>query len=123
VKGVILDRDGTLVDEGGPGGDPTLARPCDCRKPAPGLLLQLGAELGLDFAESWMIGDTSSDVDAAARAGLRAGLLLDTRRCELCPNKACGAMGTPALVAPRFDALAALILAAAGGDAPQPRHD
>ncbi len=74
--------------EGGPGGDPALARPCDCRKPAPGLLLGLCSTLGLDPAASWMLGDGEPDVGAARAAGMRAGLLLDTRRCELCPHKA-----------------------------------
>jgi D-glycero-D-manno-heptose 1,7-bisphosphate phosphatase len=105
--------------EGGPGGDPALARACDCRKPAPGLLTGLARELGLDAAASWMIGDTAADVEAARRAGMRAGLLLDTRRCELCPLRS-GAGGrgggneaviAPDRVAPRLDALARAILA------------
>ena len=96
--------------EGGPGGDPALARACDCRKPEPGLLLGLARELGLDPAASWMIGDTAADVEAARRAGMRAALLLDTRRCELCPLKDCDRLA-PDRVAPRFDALVAAILA------------
>ena len=71
--------------EGGPGGNPTLVRECDCRKPAPGLLLRLADKLGLSLEKSWMIGDTASDVEAGRRAGTRTGLLLDGRRCELCP--------------------------------------
>ncbi len=73
--------------DGGPGGDPALARACDCRKPAPGLLLQLQRELGFDPGESWMIGDSAVDVEAGRRAGMRTGLVVDTRRCELCPLK------------------------------------
>jgi D-glycero-D-manno-heptose 1,7-bisphosphate phosphatase len=99
--------------EGGPGGDPALARACDCRKPAPGLLVGLARDLGLDAASSWMIGDSAADVEAARRAGMRAGLLLDTRRCELCPLRDRGAAEAiaPDLVAPRFDRLAQAILA------------
>ena len=50
---------------------------CDCRKPAPGLLLQAATALGLRLSESWMIGDSTRDTEAAARAGTR-GILLET---------------------------------------------
>ncbi|HLM85034.1 MAG TPA: HAD family hydrolase [Solirubrobacteraceae bacterium] len=52
-----------------------LARRCDCRKPAPGMLLGAGAELGLDLAHSWMLGDTDADVAAGRAAGCRTVLL------------------------------------------------
>ena len=42
---------------------------CDCRKPAPGLILKAAKELGIDIAESWMIGDKEMDLEAARRAG------------------------------------------------------
>jgi D-glycero-D-manno-heptose 1,7-bisphosphate phosphatase len=42
---------------------------CSCRKPAPGMLLALAAERGLDLARSWMIGDSLSDVQAGRAAG------------------------------------------------------
>lgn len=99
--------------EGGPGGDASLVGPCDCRKPAPGLLLRLRDELDLDPAETWMIGDTAADVQAARRAGMRAGLILETQRCELCPLRVGDerAPVSPDLVAPRLDALARAIVA------------
>jgi D-glycero-D-manno-heptose 1,7-bisphosphate phosphatase len=96
--------------EGGPGGEPELCRPCDCRKPAPGLLLGLCRELGLDPAASWMLGDSAADVGAARAAGMRAGLVLDTRRCELCPLKDGGGAPLADQVAPRFDGLVRAIL-------------
>ena len=91
--------------EGGPGGEAELARACDCRKPAPGLLLDLCRDLGLTPAQSWMVGDTRADVDAARRAGMRAGLLLDTRRCELCPLRDGGPPCSADVVEARFDRL------------------
>ena len=43
---------------------------CDCRKPAPGMLLLAEQELGLDLSASWMIGDKESDMNAAKAAGV-----------------------------------------------------
>jgi len=57
------------------GTDPELGRSCDCRKPAPGLLLSAAEELDIDLASSWMIGDTDSDVLAGKAAGCRTVLL------------------------------------------------
>jgi D-glycero-D-manno-heptose 1,7-bisphosphate phosphatase len=81
--------------KGGEGGDPSLVRDCDCRKPKPGMLNALIARLGADRAHSWMIGDGAGDVEAARAAGLRAGLVFATNRCELCPLR-----GGPAGLAP-----------------------
>ena len=44
---------------------------CDCRKPAPGMLLRAADEHGIDLAASWMIGDADSDVAAGRGAGCR----------------------------------------------------
>lgn len=43
------------------------------RKPAPGMLLQAAADLGLDLARSWAIGDMSRDLHAAIAAGIAEG--------------------------------------------------
>lgn len=48
---------------------------CDCRKPAPGLLLQAAAEHGVDLQASWILGDILTDVEAGRRAGCRTILL------------------------------------------------
>ncbi|WP_433936969.1 HAD-IIIA family hydrolase [Sorangium cellulosum] len=98
--------------EGGPGGDPALIGPCACRKPEPGMLTSIARDLDLDVATSWMIGDAPSDVAAARAAGMRAGLLLDRRRCELCPLRGEAELPCPDRAAPRLDLLAAEILAA-----------
>lgn len=42
---------------------------CACRKPAPGMLVAAAADLGLDVARSYFIGDQPTDMEAAARAG------------------------------------------------------
>lgn len=49
---------------------------CDCRKPAPGMFIQAIREHGIDPEISWMIGDKSSDMEAAAVAGVRNRVLL-----------------------------------------------
>jgi D-glycero-D-manno-heptose 1,7-bisphosphate phosphatase len=54
---------------------------CSCRKPAPGLLHQAQAELGLDLAASYLVGDAASDI-AAARAAGACGILVRTGRGE-----------------------------------------
>lgn len=96
--------------DGGPGGDPTLVGPCECRKPKPGMFREIIADLGLDAARSWAIGDTTSDVEAGRSAGLHTALLFDTKRCELCPLRN-GPACTPDVHAARFDAIAKAIVA------------
>jgi D-glycero-D-manno-heptose 1,7-bisphosphate phosphatase len=42
---------------------------CDCRKPAPGLLFRGRDEFGVNLAESIVVGDQLTDVQAAVAAG------------------------------------------------------
>ncbi|WP_394844308.1 HAD-IIIA family hydrolase [Pendulispora brunnea] len=86
-RGIPIAKVATCMHhpEGGAGGDSSLVGPCECRKPKPGLLLDLVRDLGLNPAHSWMLGDTSSDVEAGHAAGLRTGLIFAPNRCELCP--------------------------------------
>lgn len=49
----------------------SLAVVCDCRKPAPGMLLEAAGEHGIDLTRSWMIGDRHADVGAGIAAGCR----------------------------------------------------
>lgn len=48
---------------------------CDCRKPGIGMIQKAAAELNIDLAQSWMIGDTTTDVQTARNAGLRSILV------------------------------------------------
>jgi D-glycero-D-manno-heptose 1,7-bisphosphate phosphatase len=48
---------------------PELAVACDCRKPAPGMLLRAAAEHAIDLGRSWFVGDILDDVEAGNRAG------------------------------------------------------
>ncbi|WP_299442214.1 HAD family hydrolase [uncultured Rhodospira sp.] len=47
---------------------------CDCRKPAPGLLLRAMAEYPVDVRRSFMLGDRMRDVEAGRAAGVASYL-------------------------------------------------
>jgi histidinol-phosphate phosphatase family protein len=49
---------------------------CNCRKPAPGMLLAAAKEHQIDLRSSWMIGDSQTDVEAGRRAGCRTAQLV-----------------------------------------------
>ncbi len=51
---------------------------CACRKPNAALLHQAAADLGIDLARSYAIGDRWGDVQLAQTAGLRGGILVRT---------------------------------------------
>lgn len=59
-----------------------LAVDCDCRKPAPGMLVQAARELGLSLPDSLLIGDKPSDIEAARSAGLRHAYSVDSDNAE-----------------------------------------
>ncbi len=54
-------------------------RNSELRKPRPGMLFQAARELNLDLKQSWMIGDSASDVAAGHRAGCRTILVRSNR--------------------------------------------
>lgn len=52
---------------------------CSCRKPQPGLLLAAAEQLGIDLAQSYLVGDAISDIRAGKAAGCRTILVLTGR--------------------------------------------
>lgn len=49
---------------------------CECRKPKPGLLREIGSALGIaDFSSVIMVGDSLKDLQAAQSVGCRAALV------------------------------------------------
>jgi D-glycero-D-manno-heptose 1,7-bisphosphate phosphatase len=79
----LLSREGARVDayyfcphhpEAGEGG---YRIDCDCRKPLPGMLFRAAADLNIDLASSYIIGDKMADVEAGLRAGCRS-ILVET---------------------------------------------
>ncbi len=65
----------------------SLRGPCDCRKPAPGMLLDAARELDIDLTASWMIGDADTDVLAGRAAGCHTALV----RCSGSEHRRTGA--------------------------------
>jgi D-glycero-D-manno-heptose 1,7-bisphosphate phosphatase len=49
---------------------------CDCRKPAPGMLIDIAKKYNIDLAITYFIGDSLSDIQAAQNAGCLPGLVL-----------------------------------------------
>ncbi|WGM20776.1 HAD-IIIA family hydrolase [Paenarthrobacter sp. OM7] len=48
---------------------------CECRKPAPGMILAACHALGIEPSEAAYVGDIGTDMDAAAAAGARSVLV------------------------------------------------
>jgi D-glycero-D-manno-heptose 1,7-bisphosphate phosphatase len=54
---------------------PDIDGPCQCRKPAPGMILQGVKDFNLDISKCVLIGDMDSDLEAGRRAGIQASNL------------------------------------------------
>lgn len=52
---------------------------CSCRKPQPGMLLRATQELGIDLEESYLIGDSIGDIQAAQAVNAKAYMVLTGR--------------------------------------------
>jgi D-glycero-D-manno-heptose 1,7-bisphosphate phosphatase len=79
--------------------------PCDCRKPAPGMLLDAARSRDIELSASWMIGDSDVDIEAGRNAGCKTALLLPT-------NETAGEPGCAGTRAGRADVVATSILGA-----------
>jgi D-glycero-D-manno-heptose 1,7-bisphosphate phosphatase len=51
---------------------------CNCRKPAPGMLLDAARSRGIEMPVSWMIGDSDIDIEAGKNAGCKTARLVAT---------------------------------------------
>lgn len=49
---------------------------CSCRKPAPGMLFNAARDHEVNLAQSWMIGDSDTDIEAGKSAGCRTARIL-----------------------------------------------
>lgn len=64
-------------------------RQCECRKPAPGMLLRAATELNLDLSLSIMVGDKESDIEAGRRAGVKFCVRVSESATETDADWAC----------------------------------
>jgi histidinol-phosphate phosphatase family protein len=62
-------------DKGFAGEVAALKMDCECRKPRTGMITQAVSDLNIDISRSWMVGDTTIDMETARRAGLRTILV------------------------------------------------
>ncbi len=83
-------------------------RESDWRKPGPGMFRQAAADLSLDLARSWCIGDKDRDIAAGRNAGVGALVLFD-------PAVSATTRDHDVWIVPRLDAATALLLAEAAG--------
>lgn len=83
----LLGREGAYVDaiyycphhpdKGYPGERPEYKISCNCRKPLPGMLLSAAEAFNIDLAASWMVGDSTCDIQAGRAAGCKTVLIGD----------------------------------------------
>ena len=110
AEGIVIERLAVCMHhtKRSEGGDDSLVRECDCRKPKPGLLHELMTAMNVTPENAWMVGDSSGDVEAGKAAGVRTALVFNTARCELCPLRN-GPKRTPTLQRDSFLPLAEAI--------------
>lgn len=90
---------------------------CACRKPQPGLLVQIARHYGVDLVDSVLIGDALTDMDAGQSVGCRT-ILVRTGRGEEQMKTALRAGKNGFTVAPDLLAAAHLVLSPAFATSP-----
>jgi D-glycero-D-manno-heptose 1,7-bisphosphate phosphatase len=65
---------------------PDVTGECECRKPKPGMILDLAKRYGIDLKNSIMIGDSARDIDAAKNAGIRKTYLVESSLFDIIYN-------------------------------------
>lgn len=89
---VMLGREGAYLDDifycphhpdkGFSGEITELKVHCQCRKPAPGMLLEAISKYNIDVTTSWMIGDHNRDIEAGKAVGVKTILLTDSLKAN-----------------------------------------
>jgi len=82
----LLGQDGVYLDDirfcphhpdkGYPEENPAYKIPCHCRKPDIGMLTNCAEQYNIDLADSWMVGDTTMDIQTGKNAGTHTALVL-----------------------------------------------
>ncbi len=83
----LLGREGAYVDaiyfcphhpdKGYPEERPEYKIDCECRKPKPGMLLRAARDWNIDLANSYMVGDRTTDVETGNAAGVKEAFLVN----------------------------------------------
>ena len=63
-------------DKGYPEENPAYKIPCHCRKPDIGMLEDCVRKYNIDLAASWVVGDTTVDIQTGKNAGTKTALVL-----------------------------------------------
>lgn len=81
----LLGNDGAYLDDivfcphhpdrGFPEENPVYKIECDCRKPAVGMICNMAERYNIDLAESYMIGDSTVDIQTGINAGMKTILV------------------------------------------------
>lgn len=82
----LLGREGVFLDavrycphhpdKGYPEENPAYKIPCRCRKPDIGMLEDCAEKYNISLADSWLIGDTTVDIQTGKNAGTKTALVL-----------------------------------------------
>ncbi len=80
---------------------------CNCRKPAPGMLLRAAREHDVDLESSWLLGDILNDVEAGRKVGMNTILVDSGNETEW----VMGSGRTPQYVVRSIDEAARIVLA------------
>ena len=62
-------------DKGYPEENPTYKIVCDCRKPKTGMIDVMVKKYNIDLSKSWLVGDSTVDIQTAKSAGLKSCLV------------------------------------------------
>lgn len=83
--GMLLGKEGAYLDDiafcphhpdkGYPEENPAYKVECECRKPKTGMIDKLAEKYNIDRSRSWLIGDTTRDIECGRRAGIRTVLV------------------------------------------------
>lgn len=82
----LLGREGVYLDDvmfcphhpdkGYPEENPAYKIPCECRKPKTGMIMTAAERYNIDIGRSWIVGDTTMDIQTGVNAGLKTALVL-----------------------------------------------
>lgn len=82
----LLGREGAYLDDirfcphhpdkGYPEENPAYKIPCHCRKPDTGMVEECAKRFNIDLSASWMVGDTTVDIQTGKNAGTHTALVL-----------------------------------------------